>query len=463
MKFELMLATRHLMTRRGRGVSLVGTLAVIGVAVGVAALIGGASITSGFERAFQEKLLGVTSHLFARPLSNARYSVDELERSIKRDVPEVVGVSPTTYHKVIFVASGGTVGGFVKSIEPDRARVVLKLESYLKSGRLDDLTPNPHTSLITASQEAQATPVILGSQLARRLKTGPGKLITALSGERGDRRRSSAQTDGWKGNARAPSNMLFKVVGIFEAGYDDYDSHFAFVHTQEAERLFGVTQSVQGFEIAVNDPNEASTLAPRIASAMTWSLGDPLDWAESLVKDPRRATLIAQRASEVFEVRGWYEQNVIIYKTLIYQRFAILTVLSVMLILASCNVSSMMMMMTLERTSEIAILKTMGATEKSIKRIFQIEGIGIALIGSLIGAIIGFIFCEWILGRAISLDPKVYGISKFPVEFRWQDYALAIVGSVLILAVAVTIPARRGGRMSASDGLRGDQLDLPST
>ena len=150
-----------------------------------------------------------------------------------------------------------------------------------------------------------------------------------------------------------------------------------------------------------------------------------------------------------------------IYKTLVYQRFAILIVLSVMLILASCNVSSMIMMMTLERTPEIAILKTMGATHTHIKRIFQAEGLGIAIAGSLIGTLVGFVFCEWILGRGISLDPKVYGISRFPVEFRWQDYVLAIVGSVLILSFAVSIPARRGSQLPPSEGLRGDQLDLP--
>ena len=461
MKFEFMLATRHLTSRRGRGLSLVGVLAIIGVAIGVAALIGGASITAGFEKAFQDKLLGVTSHIFSRPHSSARYDVNEMETAIKREVSEVIGVSPTTYHKAIFVGPGGTIGGFIKSIDPQRAKRVLKLESYLIAGSLEQLDPYQHPTA-SVTQQATATPVIIGRQLARRLKVQPNQLITALSGERNQEHLfKSDKSSGWRGDERGPSNMLFKVVGIFEAGYDDYDSHFAFLHFSEAERIFGVSQSVQGFEISVTNPDDASELAPRVASAMKWSLGDPLDWSVALVKDPLKATRIAQRSSDHFEAHGWYEQNILIYKTLVYQRFAILIVLSVMLILASCNVSSMMMMMTLERTPEIAILKTMGATTTHIKRVFQIEGLGIAVIGSLIGTLIGFIFCEWILGRGISLDPKVYGISRFPVEFRWEDYLLAIVGSVLILWVAVTIPARRGSGMPPSEGLRGDQLDLP--
>jgi lipoprotein-releasing system permease protein len=440
----------------------VGVLAIIGVAIGVAALIGGASITAGFEKAFQDKLLGVTSHIFARPHSSARYDVSEMETAIKREVDEVIGVSPTTYHKAIFVGPGGTVGGFIKSIDPQRVKKVLKLESYLIAGSLDQLDPYKHLASTNLTQQSQATPVIIGRQLARRLKAQPNQLITALSGESNQEQFFKAdKTSGWRGDKRGPSNMLFKVVGIFEAGYDDYDSHFAFLHFSEAERIFGVSQSVQGFEVSVKTPKKATELAPRVASAMKWSLGDPLDWSIALVKDPLKATRIAQRSSDHFEAHGWYEQNILIYKTLVYQRFAILIVLSVMLILASCNVSSMMMMMTLERTPEIAILKTMGATSVHIKRIFQAEGLGIAVVGSLIGTMIGFVFCEWILGRGVSLDPKVYGISRFPVEFRWEDYILAIVGSVCILWIAVTIPARRGSNLPPSEGLRGDQLDLP--
>ena len=116
--------------------------------------------------------------------------------------------------------------------------------------------------------------------------------------------------------------------------------------------------------------------------------------------------------------------------------------------------------MTLERTPEIAILKTMGASNRSIRRVFFIEGTAIAALGSLIGALVGFIFCEWILGSGVQLDPEVYGIDRFPVDFRWSDYMSAVIGSMVILMVAVGIPARRGSLMLPTDGLRGDQLDL---
>ncbi len=457
MKFELLLALRHLVSRRGRGLSLVAILAVIGVAIGVAALIGGASITAGFERAFQDKLLGVTAHVFARPYSNTRYDVEEIETAIKAKVPQVLAVSPTTYHKAIFVGPGSTVGGFIKSIQPQRARKALKLESYLKSGNLGLLkAPN----LSKSKNRNQVIEVLVGSQLARKLSIQENQIFTALTGVSQKIKTDSPNNHQWNGQSQVPQSITLKVVGIFEAGYDEYDSRFIYMHYDQAEAIFGIHDSVQGFEIALTNPDLAGELAPRIESALKWGLGDPQDWGEALALNPLKATRISTRAEENFSVQGWYEQNPALYMSLVYQRIAILVVLSVMLILASCNVSSMLMMMTLERTPEIAILKTMGASNKSIKRIFVIEGLGIATVGSLIGAVVGFIFCEWILANGVSLDPQVYGIDRFPVEFRWGDYLLAVFGSIIILTIAVSIPARRGSLMAPTKGLRGDQLDL---
>lgn len=458
MKFELMLALRHLISRRGRGLSLVAMLAVIGVSIGVAALIGGASITAGFERAFQEKLLGVTAHIFARPYSSTRYDVADIENAIMDEVPEVKGVSPTTYHKAIFVGPGGTIGGFIKGLDPERSKNVIKLDSYMTSGSLDLLKIDRSNQ-----DDHKITKVVVGAQLARKLRIDTGRIFTALTGathNRFDQKLAPKKND-WNGKGGGPKSITFKVVGIFEAGYDEYDSRFVYMHYNRAESIFGTSDSVQGFEIALHDPQMASQVAPEIERALKWGLGNPLDWGDALATQPLKATRIATRAEENFSVQGWYEQNPALYMSLIYQRIAILVVLSVMLILASCNVSSMLMMMTLERTPEIAILKTMGAANRSIQKIFFIEGLSIAAVGSMIGALIGYIFCEWILGSGVRLDPQVYGIDRFPVEFRWRDYLLAVIGSMLILMIAVGIPARRGSRLPPTEGLRGDQLDLP--
>ncbi|MAD61241.1 MAG: hypothetical protein CMH49_07010, partial [Myxococcales bacterium] len=334
----------------------------------------------------------------------------------------------------------------------------LKLESFLLSGSLKKLTPPIKKGL--SKDKKPVIPVIVGSQLARRLSIKEEQIFTALTGSSQKTSTHSSSHHQWNGQGAAPQSIILKVAGIFEAGYDEYDSRFIYMHYEQAEAVFGTQDSVQGFEIALTDPNLASELAPQIENALQWGLGDPQDWGEALLFNPLKATRIATRAEENFSVQGWYEQNPALYMSLVYQKIAILVVLSVMLILASCNVSSMLMMMTLERTPEIAILKTMGASNRSIKRIFIIEGLSIAIVGSIIGALLGFIFCEWILANGVSLDPQVYGIDRFPVEFRWRDYFLAVIGSIIILSIAVSIPARRGSLMSPTRGLRGDQLDL---
>ena len=130
------------------------------------------------------------------------------------------------------------------------------------------------------------------------------------------------------------------------------------------------------------------------------------------------------------------------------------------LILAACNVCSMLIMMTLERTRDIAILKAMGARQRSVTKIFILEGLGIALIGSILGVVVGFTFCELLLSHGISLDAKVYGIDHFPIVFNPWEYLFAVIGSLTLIGIAVMIPARRAGKLEATQGLREDQLNL---
>ena len=455
MRYELLIALRHVAARRGRSLSLVTGLAVAGVALGVAALIGGLSITSGFEDAFRDKLLGVTAHIFARPYTSARYDAKELDAQVRAQVPGVLALSPTTYHKTILSGPLSTVGGFVKGIEPAGAARVLKLAEYMTAGDLAALTPG-----------AAQPPAVLGAQLAERLGVGVGDFVTALSssgggegsgGGRGGRGAGGA--DPWAALDAATTSHTFRVVGVFRAGYDEYDSRFAYLHIDDAERLFGTTDNVRGFELKVRDPNSADLLAPAVGSAIKWGLGGPLDWAEQLTSAPLSATRLASRASEQFQVLGWYEQNSTLYVSLLYQRLAILVVLSVMLILAACNVASMLIMMALERTRDVAILKAMGATDGGVRLIFVVEGLLITVAGAAVGCAVGFLFCEVLLSRGVSLDPKVYGIDHFPMPFRPLDYLTAVLCSLVVVGAAVSIPARRSARLRPTEGLREDHLD----
>lgn len=451
MKYELLIAFKHLFSKKGRSLSLVSTLAISGVALGVAALIGGFSITAGFEEAFRDKLLGVSAHIFIRPYSSQRYDYQKMEKKLKEHFPNrVVGISPTTYHKTILSGVGGTTGGYLKSVIPEAGQKVLKLPDYMQEGQLSDLIPHQkHPALI------------IGAQLAHRLQVKKGDYITALSSFKDQAfKRAPSGKEAWSTHTQdSPQTLMFKIVGIFKAGYDEYDTRFAYLHLEDANRLFGTSDSVQGYEVALSDPNIAVELSPQIEKLLKWTHGGPFTWGQSLVHNPQKAVNIEAKINDEFLVQDWYSQNPALYMSLLYQRLAILVVLSVMLILASCNVASMLIMMVLERTKEIAILKAMGASEKSIHLIFLIEGLGIALLGSLGGAIVGFLFCEILLGQGVSLDPQVYGIDHFPVIFNGWDYVYSTLGALCIIGFAVHFPARRGGKLKPTEGLREDHLD----
>lgn len=443
MYYEFKIALKHMLTRKGRGLSLVNLLAIAGVALGVSSLIGGLGITAGFEDSFRGKILGVTSHIFARPYSTVMYDRQTLKKQIKDQVKDVVGVSETAYHKAVFSGVGGTTGGMIKSIIPADAAQVIKLADYMKEGTLDSLTPH-----------ANPMNIIIGAQLADRLQAKVGDYITALATQV-----KKQGNNEWTQQKKLPNTIPFKVVGIFQAGYDEYDTRFTYAHLEDTENLFGKHEGFKGYEIAVKDPQKASEIVPQVEDAILWGLGGPLDWAEFTITDPLRANRIATRTTQSLQVQDWYQQNPTLYVSLLYQRLAILVVLSVMLILAACNVSSMMIMMSLERTRDIAILKAMGATHNSIRLIFILEGLVVAILGSLLGVLLGFFFCEILLGHGISLDAKVYGIDHFPVHTNWMDYIYAMIISLVIIGIAVFFPARRAALLKPTDGLREDQLD----
>jgi lipoprotein-releasing system permease protein len=197
------------------------------------------------------------------------------------------------------------------------------------------------------------------------------------------------------------------------------------LHTAQA--FFGGGDSVLGIEVKVEDPLRAGEVAAQIGAA---------------VGDDR------------FSVLDWRRQNRNLFASLTYQRLAILVVLSVMVILASCNVACILIMLVMERTRDIAILKAMGASDESILKIFVLEGMTIGVAGVILGMGFAYGLCEGLLANGLALDPKVYGIARLPVIFDPMDYVFAGVGALVITFVATIFPALRGARLQPVDGLR---------
>lgn len=410
MPYELQIAWRHVRARGGRSLSVVSWLSIIGVALGVAALVGGFAVTSGFEIAFREKVLGVTSHIFVREYGIRFDGYREVDEKV-RSVEGVRATSPITYNEALVAGRTGTQGSVVKGIDVARASAVLELSKYMEEGRVEDLDGPPVEG---------GEPILLGAELARRIGVHKGDLVTLVSPLR------SRDPKDWSPQSGTPTNKIFHVAGIYRAGYYEYDARYAFMRLGTAQRFFGLGDVITGFEVAVNDV----MAAPEVADAIRERIGP-----------------------EDYSVMDWKRQNRNLFTSLVYQRIAIVIVISVMVVLASCLVACILIMLVIERTKEIAILKAMGAHASSILGLFVAEGMAIGAAGTALGLCIALVLFQGILTSGINLDPKVYGIARLPIVFNAWDYVFSAAGALFITFLASLLPAWRGSRLPPVQGL----------
>jgi len=409
--FEWTTALRLLKARKSRSLSLVTWLSVLGVATGVAALVGGFSVTTGFEIAFQEKLLGMTSHVKVRHAGLGIIQPDGVKAQIE-DIDGVVAASVSTQNDAMITGPSASTGIAVKGIRPSETAQVLTLADNVISGRLVDLED---------TGSAGPPSVFLGSELARSIGAEVGDSVSLLAA------RSSLQEKRWGESQSAPKQQAYTVVGLFQSGYYEFDSRVAYVHLTDAQDFFELGSRVDSIEVRVQDPENASAVADRIRDAIYLPRQSVYDWKMAF-------------------------EN--LFVSLSMQRFAILVVLGVMVVLASCNVASMLIMMVMERTRDIAILKAMGLSNRGVRKIFLYQGLMVGAMGTALGIALAYILFEWIMTDALTLDPKVYGIDQLPIAFDPLDYAMAGVGAMLITLVASLIPAIRASRLHPVQGVR---------
>lgn len=410
MPYEFQIAWRHIRARGGRSLSVVSWLSIIGVALGVAALVGGFAVTSGFEIAFREKVLGVTAHIFVREYG-IRFDGYRAVDTKVLEVPGVRATSPITYNEALVAGRTGTQGAVIKGIDVARAKQVLELSAYMEEGRVEDLDAPTADGLES---------ILLGGELARRIGAHKGDVVTLVSPLR------NREAKAWSGAGATPTSHMFHVAGIYRAGYYEYDARYAFLKLGAAQRFFGLGDVVTGFEVAVDDVMQAGAIADVIRERL---------------------------GPEEYSVMDWRRQNRNLFTSLIYQRIAIVIVISVMVVLASCLVACILIMLVMERTKEIAILKAMGAQASSILALFVAEGMAIGAAGTLLGLCIAVVLFQGILTSGISLDPKVYGIARLPIVFNVWDYVFAAAGAMGITFLASLLPAWRGSRLPPVQGL----------
>jgi len=413
MKFELFIGLRYLRARRRETfISLITVISVLGVAIAVTTLIVTMGIMTGFQERIWDLLLGFNPHVTLTNLGNNLEDYDDLIKEVEKQ-KGVLGAAPTVEGQALVKSQKRQSGTLIRGIDPDKIKGVIDLERYIKEGNLDTLK-------VTQRVEIKNRPVllpaaILGSALAEVLNVKVGDVIEVTS--------SQGQMTSF---GVIPSVRRFVVTGLFDSGIQDYDSILIYINLSDAQKFFGLDDSVTKIEIRVGDIYQAKA-----------------------IKDALHGSL-----SQIYIIEEWSRRYSNIFVALQLEKTLYFLVLLLMIIIGAFNIASTLIMMVMEKKKDIAILKSMGAKYKSIWRIFLIKGLLIGLIGTGIGVLFGYGLCFIIEQYRIELPKGVFIISTVPVSIDWSNISLVAFASLLICLLASIFPARHAAKLDPVEIIR---------
>ncbi len=420
--FELVVGLRYLRAkRRNRTISLNTLVSIAGITLGVAALMGTIGIMTGFKEDVQAKILETTAHIIV--LDRMRDSMSEYDRIVNQvaTVPGVVAATPFIRRQVLLTTQSGARGTLIRGIDPQREATVTELAKHVSTGALADLS-KPVTVKRAPAENPGGTAVavempgiILGKELAKQLGVSIGETVNVVSPPTGP-----STVIGM-----VPKIRAFALIGLFESGMYEYDSFVAYVGLAEAQKFFNMGPTVTGVEIKVTDVFHADDTAQAVEQSLAFA----------------------------YVARDWMQSNRNLFSSLQLQKTIMFLLLVLITIVASFNIVSTLTMIVTEKQKEIAILKAMGATRKSIRRIFMVNGLIIGLSGSAIGIPLGYLVL-WLIQTFLTLDASVYMISKIPVHVQATD-VLLVAGSAILISFAATVyPSLHAAKLEPVAGLR---------
>ena len=515
MGYPLQLAFRYMNSRKRAFISVGTAFAMLGVTLGVAALAIVMSVTGGFQEQFREKVLGVNAHVLV-----LKYSIDFREyRDVMKKVEHVkgvIGVAPFVINPMMVTHGDRTATGvLLKGVDPEQMPKVLDLPKHIVEGNLiglrkegakppehvyDSFRPERerHGSAGTSLDAADAghksfldavrdeikkddERAALGDagaiDLAVRLPAGaplgsvtpdggfasqlpeednipdavdpdpcksadqvrkmPGVVLGRTLGKQlgvgiGDCVQITSPTIGISFGAsgsRPPIAKQFRVIALFEAGFDQYDSKLVYTDLYEAQAFYEQGDSVTGVEMKVDDIDRAAAISKEIEKLLS---------------------------NSVYHTMDWKELNHGLFTALLIQQIGMSVVLALIIVVAAFTVIATLIMVVLDKKKEIALLKALGAKDDALLRVFLYQGAIIGFVGTAAGLVLGVVCCKGLLAYGFPLDPKVYFISKLPVNVRPQEFIITGVFAIIICLLATIFPAFYAARLRPSDGLRAE-------
>jgi lipoprotein-releasing system permease protein len=384
-------------------------------------------VMSGFEADLKRKILGQTAHGMILTYGQDEFTEWRAARERALAVPGVAGATPFLYNEVMLSAGQNLTGAILKGVDPATVGTVIDLPRNVEEGKLEWLVDPAKIPLPARGGEgaAPSSPggrplpgIVVGRELARQLRVFVGDQVNVVS-PFGDLGPAGPQ----------PKSRPFRVAGIFFSGMFEYDSKFAYLSLAEAQRFFGMGDSVTGLELKMHDVDAARTVVGRVAL----ELGG---W-------PYRG-------------KDWGELNRSLFSALQMEKVVMAVILGFIVLVASFIIVATLIMLVLEKTREIAVLKSMGAGVPSVMKIFVAEGVTIGAVGTAFGLILGLGTCVLIDRVGIPLDPEVYYIDNLPVLIEPAQFALVALAAMVISYLATIYPATKAARLRPVDGLRSE-------
>ncbi len=403
---------------------LMTLISIGGVAIGAWALTVVLSVMSGFEADLKRKILGHNAHGMVMKYGQNDFTDWRTTRDRVLGVPGIAGATPFLYNEVMISAGQNLTGAVLKGIDPATIGTVTDLPGSVEDGRLEWLSDPARVPVAPARDAAEAPArgplpgIVIGRELARALRIFVGDQVSVVS-PFGDLGPAGPQ----------PKSRPFRVAGIFYSGMYEYDAKFAYLELGEAQRFFGTGDSVTGLELKVKDVDAARAAMGRIQ---------------------------AELGGYPFRTKDWGELNRNLFAALQMEKLVMAVILGFIVLVASFIIVATLIMLVLEKTREIAVLKSMGAGVPGIMKIFVAEGLIIGAVGTFFGLVLGLGTCLLVDRVGIPLDPEVYYISNLPVLMDPAQFALVALMSVVLAYLATIYPATKAARLRPVDGLRSE-------
>lgn len=409
--FEWMLASRYLRARRKEGfISVIAGFSFVGIMLGVATLIIVMAVMNGFRNQLFEKILGLNGHAVVQKIGSGPFDNYQDIATRLKAVSGVQKAIPLIEGQVMLSSPRQALGGFVRGMTEQGIRGLPLVANNIILGDIKGFD--------------QQRGIAIGSRLANDLGVDLGGIITLVS-PRGARTPFGT----------APRTKPYRVVAIFELGMSEYDRSMVFMPMQEAQRYFSKGRQVDVIEIVIDHPENID----RRVTAMKAAIGDDYNFV------------------------SWRQRNQTFFTVLEVERTVMFIILSLIVLVAALNIISGIMMLVKDKSRDIAILRTMGATKHAIMRVFLITGASIGIVGTIAGLILGIIFChniesirqfvQWLTGTTL-MDPSVYYLTRLPADIDVQETAGIVIMALALSILATLYPSWRASKLDPVEALR---------